>query len=69
MIRAGDACTTQLESRRLCLSMLFGGRNNQVRCETQRTVEVADDLELGSRRECLPVMSLVFGPPRNGIFS
>lgn len=53
MIRAGDACSTQLESRRLCLSMLFGARNNQVRCETQRPVEVADDLELGSRRECL----------------
>jgi hypothetical protein len=69
MIRAGDACTTQLESRRLCLSMLFGVRNNQVHCEPQRTMEVADDLELGSHRECLPVMSLVFGPPRNGIFS
>lgn len=68
MIRAGDACSIQLESRRLCLSMLFGARNNQVLCETQRPVEVADDLELGSRRECLPVMSVLFGPPRNSIF-
>jgi len=68
MIRAGDACTTQLESRRLCLSMLFGARNNQVRCETQRVVDVPELIQLESLRECLPPMSVLFGPRRNSIF-
>lgn len=62
MIRAGDACTTQTESRRLCLSMLFGARNNQVHCESKRIEQVPELIQLESRREWL---SVLFGPRRN----
>ena len=54
-MRICDAPVIQFESRKLCLSILFGTRKNKVSCETNPIAQVPDIIQLESRKKLLGV--------------
>jgi hypothetical protein len=49
----GGAPVLQLESRKLCLSVLFGTRKNKVACAGHPVPQSPDTIQLESRRKFL----------------
>ena len=52
-----DAPVIQLESRKLCLSILFGTRKSKVACVTNHTTQSPDIIQRESRRKFLCMLS------------
>ena len=50
-----DAPVIQLESRKLCLAILFGTRKNKVACATHPVPQLPDIVQLESRRKFLGI--------------
>ena len=57
---ACDAPVMQLESRKLCLSILFGTRKNKVYCLADPIAQVPDLIQLESRKKFISML----GNPR-----
>lgn len=57
---ACDAPVMQLESRKLCLSILFGKRKNKVYCLADPIAQVPDLIQLESRKKFMSIL----GNPR-----
>jgi hypothetical protein len=55
---SSDAPVIQLESRKLCLSILFGTRKNKVACATNPVPQLPDIIQLESRRKFLGITPL-----------
>ena len=54
---ASDAPVIQLESRKLCLSILFGTRKSKVVCVTNPTTQAPDIIQHEGRRKFLSMLS------------
>ena len=52
---SGDAPVIQHESRKLCLSILFGTRKNKVACASNPIPQRPDIIQLESRRRFLGI--------------
>jgi hypothetical protein len=52
---SSDAPVIQLESRKLCLSVLFGTHKNKVACATNPIARLPDIIQLESRRKFLGI--------------
>ena len=50
-----DAPVIQHESRKLCLSILFGTRKNKASCEATPVPQLPDIIQLESRRKFLGI--------------
>ena len=64
-----DAPVIQLESRKLCLSFLFGTRKNKVASATDPVPQLPDIIQLESRRKFLGITPMKQEVIPHAIFS
>ena len=55
---SGDAPVIQLESRKLCLSILFGTRKNKVACVSKPIPQLPEIIQLESLRKLFGIESM-----------